>query len=594
MSNRIEMSRPLEQLEKQLIQAMSGNSRFDGWGDPLRLTRVLASIKDSFDNPVVPTNGKLVASAVAEFRNTRRILNVTALRYICLGAGELIGQWTLLGDPALWEILRTHAEDGEFRHQIKCFQGLLRTYWSFPVHSVESIGASYRGWLALRGWLHSRLGAIGQLTDQKPVLRTPDWLRVLGNHRNLLTEQPCDRYGHGLLAGDRSELDEAVKGLAIPSGSWVFDEAIYAQIKHVVKQQDPTFHETLPKLLNMVVNPPTVSRLLATRCVASLVSRYAKCSSRPEHIGLRDASIQSIGNPWLRKAAWDAHVLNDYGKPDDHAREMIHGWLRQRLIKDFFELLSEDRAADPRRLNYWLRFEPAIEDMWFVLGNHAYFSTDKDYVDFKERARGRILGLAGQTSPTNNAFIMRIGDYVVIEFGITGNACFVFAWEELQSDLSKKLLSGSQRLHIDIATLRNPDDKLVHRDSPKVRKSWEEKFDEQLIPTLGWRPAASPFSLRSARSRPLDPNRGNLPREMSRPTVVWVPSGMSPVRKEAAPLFSWMDLERHVAKYGLKVADKRRLGGAYWVLIDNTLPEQTNPLRAWGFRYKAGKGWWRE
>jgi hypothetical protein len=594
MSHRIEMSKALEQLENQLMLAMSGNARFDGWGDPLRLTRALASIKDSFDNPVVRTNGTSVASAVSEFRNTRRIPNVIALRYICLGAGELVGQWTLLGEATLWEILRTRAEEGKFRQQIKCFQGLLRSYWSFPSLAVEKTATSYQGWLALREWLHSRLDAIGQLKAQNPGLRTPDWLRVLVNHHNLLTEHPCDRYGHRLLDGDGTELDEAVKGLAIPSESWVFEEAIYAQINHAVKQQDPTFQEILPKVLNMVVNPPTASKLLATRCVASLVSRYAKCSNRPEHIGLRDASIQSIGNPWLRKAAWDAHVLNDYGKPDDHAREMVHGWLRQRLIKDFFELLSEDRAADPRRLNYWLRFEPAIEDMWFVLGNHAYFSTGKDYVDFKERARGRILGLAGPTSPTNNAFIMQIGEYVVIEFGITGNACFVFAWDELQSDLSKKLLSGLQRLQIDIARLRNPDDKLVHRDSPKVRKSWEEKFDEQLIPTLGWRPAASPFSLRSVRSRALDPNRGSLTRDRSKQKVAWIPSGAPVARVEPAPLFSWIDLERHVAKYGLKVADKRRAGGAYWVLIDNTLPEQTNPLRAWGFRYKTGKGWWRE
>jgi len=95
MSNRIEMSKPLEQLESQLMLALSGNNRFDSWGDPLRLTRALASIKDSFDNPVVRTNGKSVASAVFEFRNTQRIPNVIALRYICLGAGELAGQWTL-------------------------------------------------------------------------------------------------------------------------------------------------------------------------------------------------------------------------------------------------------------------------------------------------------------------------------------------------------------------------------------------------------------------------------------------------------------------------------------------------------------------
>jgi hypothetical protein len=94
------------------------------------------------------------------------------------------------------------------------------------------------------------------------------------------------------------------------------------------------------------------------KCVASLVSRYAKCSERPEHQGLRDAAVSIVGNPWLRRASWDANVLGDTGQPDDGARELVYGWLKRRLITDFFELLSSDATGDRRRLDYWLRFEP--------------------------------------------------------------------------------------------------------------------------------------------------------------------------------------------------------------------------------------------
>ena len=67
---------------------------------------------------------------------------------------------------------------------------------------------------------------------------------------------------------------------------------------------------------------------------------------------------------------------------------MVNSWLKVRLIKDFFDLLSEDRSADSRRLNYWLGFlEPAIQDMWFVLGADAMGDKREDYTYF---ANGRI------------------------------------------------------------------------------------------------------------------------------------------------------------------------------------------------------------
>ena len=578
MSHRVEMNKALEQLEIQLARSFAADTRFDGWGDPHRLTRTLASIRTRFDNPAVQANRESVASAISAFRRTGKIPTFTALRYICLGAGEFVGQWILLGDARLWKILRERAEEGELRKQIKCFQGLLRSYWSFPAQSVEPSASSYQGWLTLRSWLETRFKAIDQQLVRDPRAKKPEWIRILGDHRNLLSNRPCDRYGKGLLNGDRSELDAATNGLAIPSGSWVFEEAIYAQIQHSVGLSDSDFQQILPRVLDMVAgsNESAISKLLATRCVASLVSRYARCAGRTKHTRLGDAAIECIGNPWLRRAAWDAHVLKPDGQPDDSAREMVHGWLRERLIKDFFELLSEDRAAERRRLNYWLRFEPAIEDMWFILGSHALESTGKDYVDFKQRARGRTLALSGQTPQNNNAFIMRIGEYVVIEFGITGNACFVFAWDRLPKAVTKKLLSGFQHLELDIATLRAATyiARLVHRDSPTARISWEEKFDDQLNPILGTRPTATPYSLRPARSRSVGTGGGSL--------------------AEPTPHFSWSELQSHVKKHGLKVADNRSAGGNYWVWIDNTLPELTNPLRTLGFQYKPGKGWWKE
>jgi hypothetical protein len=172
----------------------------------------------------------------------------------------------------------------------------------------------------------------------------------------------------------------------------------------------------------------------------------------------------------------------------------------------------------------------------------------------------------------------------------------VFAWDGIPTDVTKKLLSGVQRLEIDIHTLRFKtwQKRLIHMDSPSLRRSWEEKFDEELIPVLNAIQAGRPYSLRGSRSVESAPSRGALRASPQKQTVLWVPPDKKVSSPSARPLFSWSELELHITKHRLKVADNRRVGGAYWVLIDNTLPEITNPLRSWGFRYKPGKGWWRE
>lgn len=563
--------------------------------DPLGPT--LKKIRNAFDNPAVGAECDTVSAAVRRFRNTQEIPDFKQLRYVCAGTTLQIGDWCLVGDQVLWGLLSARAVQGEARRRLKCYQALLRSYWTFPAQTTTATAEAYKGWLSLRGWLDHHYDQVSEALRSDARIRTPEWFKVLGEHRQLLTDDPCGRYGSFLLRGDSTLLNAATEGLAIPSDSWVFDEAVYAQVRHCAEERDEAFRSQLPAVLDIVLAPGgrPVSRSLGTRSIARLVSRYSQCASTSEHTKLRDACLEWIGNPWLRKAAWDAQVLLPNGKPDDAAREMVHGWLRARLIKDFFELLTEEQAADQRRLNYWLRFEKSISDMWFILGNSSSKSTDRDFTEFKQRARGRILSLAGNTAPANNAFVMMIGNHAVVEFGIKGNACFVFSWDALPLEIRKKLLSGIHGLEIDIDNLRHKRrlKRLIHLDSPSSLISWEEKFDTELLPVLDATPSGTPHSLRSGRrtTAPLNPYAD---RSSSRPPGTAWSIHSAPSNPASESLFSWMDLEKHVTKHRLKVEDRRRKGGAFWVLVDNTLPELANPLRKWGFKYKPGKGWWKE
>ena len=79
--------------------------------------------------------------------------------------------------------------------------------------------------------------------------------------------------------------------------------------------------------------------------------------------------------------------------PISPRREMVEGWLKLRLIKDFFALLSEDQDIDGRRLKYWLRFEPLVDEMWFALGPRAMRDNGSHHAAFRRQASGRTYSV---------------------------------------------------------------------------------------------------------------------------------------------------------------------------------------------------------
>jgi hypothetical protein len=627
------MSEALDLLKTNLSRVLRDSWQHAGpWADSGPMERTLVRIRKIHDSPVSALNQNRVAAAVAVFRRTKRIPDPASIRYICYGVGDIREGWCVLCEPELREILRSYIEASSRRLQLRCFQSLLRSYFGFPRDAEQTPVTANEGWVELRGWLRTGFDTLQVDLAQDDEMRRPAWFKTLADHANLLTEHPCDVYGRGLLEGDTSALQEAKDGLAIRQDSWVFEEAVLAQVHHVVGLKDLFFQESIDRILAIVFRNSefNVSKGLARRCVALLVSRYARCSSRHQNMALRDATLESIGNPWLRRQAWDAYVVDEHHRPDNEARELILSWLRQQLIKDFFELLSEDRAADPRRLNYWLRFEPVIQDMWFVLGSQAAASNHPDYVEFRKRARGRVRRLSGQTQPNNNAFVMRIGGHVAVEFGITNYACRLGSWDQLPERVVSKLNSGSDNQEIEIELFRDGAEQLKHIDSPRAGRSWEQKFDDRILPKVIYQPsrAASPLS----RSRlanvpgPLTINGTNqsskveydpthlLKREskqLSSPSsaVRTVRTGAkasdrdehqstshpkSDSNRVATSSSSVGDIAGALGKHRYPVQDNRQKGGAYWVFVENGDFEFARKLRDLGFRYKPEKGWWKE
>lgn len=541
------MNSALSELNAGLAKSFSGGARHpETWSDVARMEKARIQVEREFGGAAIQADPRSIMASVAEFKRTRSVSNFRELKYICLGAGAVDTRgWCILADEELRDkVARRISEEKQAHRRLRCYQALLATYFSFPINSIQPEAKAVKGWENLRTWLRTQRGRMAAATGN-PL----PWVKALEAHAQLLTDKPCDRFGAEMLKGNTKALNDALDGLSIPRDSWVVEEAVFAQIEAADRLVDSSFSATLPDLISIVNGKSGIVLVdsLKIRCVAALVSRYARSSNRPEIPALRDLATNVIGNPWLRRANWDAWVRTD-GRPDSDAREMIFGWLKGRLVADFFELLSADGVNDSRRLAYWLRLVPFIEDMWFALGTSALSRRDSNFNEFRNRARGRLLELEGTTAD-NNAFAMRIGEYLAVEFGAHGNAFYLLRWDSLPPAVNRALTSGKLSEAIAISQLRPSNNamRLIHRDSQVAVKSWEQKFDDTLVPALGIE---------------LD----------SRPACI-------------------PEIEVLLQELSVEVFDGRRLGGAIWIRHHERNTHLARKLSSMGFVFRTGRGW---
>ena len=561
----------IDQLRRGLKEALFSVAKPELWGMPQLMSKALKEVRATFDNPLASYSSTTISNTLINFRRNETFPSFREIKYACFGIGQKIGTegWRLINDPSLFirlldEVEKKRQEPRLFR---KCFQGLLAGYFGCPIFSSEISQNGRLNWERLRSYLHDNLPTILNIP---PVF---GWVKSIYEHRNLMRENPCNRYKEDLLKDDLGNLKVICNELGVPSDSWVWEEAVLTQVRSICELGDGAFKEHLDKMLPKFSeeNRRIFSENLSMRCLSSLVGRYSNCSSCPEHPLLRDLAVTKIGNPWLKRTAWDAYVKNE------KARKMVDGWLKRNLVTDFFALLSEDGSADKRRLNYWLRYVNEIEDMWYALGPYARNHVGSDFKRVRSLAKGRLLNLDGGGRAENNAFIMLINKMIVVEFGQVGNACYFFRIEQLPFRLDGHYI----RANSELKSIQHHN-RFIHRDNMSTMVSWEERLDDWFSREIGWKPSPKPFSLNS-KTLLLNKKQAQTPFPKNNHEKI---SGRQ--------LFGIGDFVRFINKYKLCVTDNRKKGGALWVLTDDFNYITSDQLKAWGFRYKAGKGWWKE
>ena len=602
---------PLDALRERLQAEMSPwhISVALPWGNPRVMTQALHSLQRDFGGDGGrPPSDDLLRSSLQAFVTTQRVASFTQLKYVCYGATVPVGkdQWRLIDAQAPFDVLLglVDAHEVQTKQFRRCYQGLLAGYFGFDRH-VTGAGDSNGNWQRLRGYLHERL--IPTRKAAKARGTAPAWLQTLFEHKNLLTDDPCTRYAKGLSRGDTNELKIVCSGLGITGSSWVWQDALMAYVHAVCAFPDAKFANELSLLLDLI-NGRSEVRLpsaMATQATAMAVIRYRASASQPEHVALRDTCIHWIGNPWLNRTAWDARVNHE------PAREMVNGWLKRRLIKDFFELLAQDGSADLRRLHYWLKWEPQITDMWFVLGTSARENHGTAFMELRKRMTGRARILT-DNNHQNNAFVMRIGPLLVIEFGVIGNACYAFAAADFRTSLERNIFTIADLKQKALAT------RLSHQSY------WEDRFDYELRLLLQTVPS-SKGQLRTLDLPQVDRKalRDGYQTSSQRGTAFVLPSfenlgghvaasisgaqvpetlkstegNLSPTQRMGRKLTAteFDSLCRMCEVRGIDWEDNRSKGGALWLLVPNRRKLRAafiGVLDHYGFRYTDGKGFW--
>jgi hypothetical protein len=229
-------------------------------------------------------------------------------------------------------------------------------------------------------------------------------------------------------------------------------------------------------------------------------------------------------------------------------------------------------------MNFWKRYVKSIDHIEFALGSTARNSRERDMVLLRKKMTGLVQAL--DASGTNNAFIMRMGPLVAVEFSGLGNAFYGY-------DARRSVpFDTTQLLRLDVNgrnSLKHKDQRILwlsHQDGIHNWDKWEDMFAATLRKEFGIEPFATPPTPRRFTSSPT----AAAPRASPAP---WRVAAAAPQE------YSRSALNKFVRENGLIIDDKTASGGNLWVRVDGSDEVVGRVLTRWGFRNKPGKGWWR-
>lgn len=471
------------------------------------------------------------------------------------------GNATPLRSARLHSLLERYDRDAEKRQLPRLtWFGLLCSYFEFdPARANERDRA---GWEALRKFLLKSWPLIDRESGSGIV---PDWIRVLRRDADVLTERAAHRYAADYLRGDTAGVSSLATDLAIPESSWFYHSLILEAVRAATRQADEPFKSTIPRLIQLLVD----RSVFRDDALVAILERYSRCRERPVPERLRDYVVSPTvwRNPKLKAAG----LATSWNRVGEDVWRMALGWVNEKNLKDFFEILADRNKADQGRLAFWSRYLEQIGWTRLILGTDTISLARRnrgvaDLIAREEGAYARLHNSQGEL----DAFIMEIGDRTIVEFSQKPNAVYFYKTTELGFDRYARAYQGT---HED---LKCGSVKVNHH------KGWEDEA-EVLLKRYG----ISPDARHRLSEAPIARNSKDVPshhgREASRGG-----DAAAHERKPKGARFEMSALADAVAEFPGAYIDDRRVngrGGRLWVVDPKKHAALEKMLVRWGFRW---------
>lgn len=476
----------------------------------------------------------------------------------------------------------------------RCYQGLLRSYFTYDAKVPNASSIGKQNWADLRDYLNARTSNI---VDKKV---NPDWVTTAVGNRQLFGDDPCSKYASDVLAGDTSKFEQLCEQLGIVKSSWFLRELVLAQVREATKLPHDEFKEIIPSLIKLLSD----NQVLRDMGLILVLDKYASTPYPGINELLKNSSVDWWGNPWLpsNEMRW--------GGVTYAAREMVSEWLKREFIEAFFTKLAEDGVGDHRRANFWLRYVKSMDNIQFALGSRAMYSKDRDFEALREKMKGLYTELRTSDS-SNNAFIMTLGDLVAVEFGGMGNAFYGYDIRKtLPFDVTRPVGTA-----VDARNSLKHKSRMLwmqHQDGIKGWSKWEDMFEATLEQHFDIRQNVVAQTIETnvpasnTATASIDKFTSNYSSEPTPPSHrffknlddAFTPAQQARQKKadqqtHNGDSFSLAALATYAKDHSLNIENNNLKNGNLWVRTDDNNVYVNKVLLDWGFRYKAGKGWWK-
>lgn len=305
-----------------------------------------------------------------------------------------------------------------------------------------------------------------------------------GNRGTLISLKKNKRYFNtkngDLVLGDtiaklNKPIQEATKVLSVPESWWTYNYfskvivTYYERNKSNISAEIDNLNEVIIKHNNSITNKRLISKIIIQ-------------ANKPDFMTLQDQikkiAFAQIGDP-NNISNWNTfdNATEIERKEIIQARNILNEWITQQFINVFFKVCIND----DRRKKFWLRFVSKISSfkVYGPLHTQNILKRDERVAEYVE-SRFEIVTSKRDVS----AFILYMGDYMLIEFSNEGYAFYAYKiTSPYRPSLDFKLNSVDDLRNASMPMAIQSDNyydyfndegRLTHRDGNQI---WETKFN---------------------------------------------------------------------------------------------------------------------